>query len=41
MSLSLMETDPSRTTAAARETLGAVLADVDAALARRAGGQQA
>ena len=41
MSLSLMENDQTGATAAARETLAAVLADVDAALARRAGGQQA
>jgi hypothetical protein len=40
MSLRLMETDETGATAAARATLGRVLADVDAALARRAGGQQ-
>jgi hypothetical protein len=40
MSLALMESDPSGSTAEARDALAAVLAEFDAALARRAGGQQ-
>jgi hypothetical protein len=40
MSLALMESDPSGATEEARAALATVLADVDAALARRAGGQQ-
>ena len=40
MSLALMESDPSGATEEARAALAAVLSDVDAELARRAGGQQ-
>jgi hypothetical protein len=40
MSLALMESDGSGATEDARAALAAVLSDVDAALARRAGGQQ-
>ena len=39
MSLALMERDPSGSSEEARAALGSVLGDVDAALARRAGGR--
>lgn len=40
MSLAVMEADPSEATEEARTALAAVLSDFDAALGRRAGGQQ-